>query len=209
MKVPRVYVQFLLRLLFLSVCCVLSAEKSWAVACNAIFTNGIQATGASGNINLSYHSILTGGNATLATRTLTDNSSWVACSGSSCAASGAAATTSTVAFLAGSASAANVSIGYQGSQTVTTGDFGTVSVGQEGTLRFNTASGIYKTKALTTNFKSILELQSGDYWINGNLTLGQETILKRIATSGSTRIFVNGNVTTGFKPLKTLALANC
>lgn len=199
MKHSRRYVQFLLRVLILSAYCVLSAEKSWAVACNAIFTNGIQATGAAGNINLSYHSVITGGTASLATKTLTDNSSWVACSGSSCVASGTAATTSTVAFLTGSASAANISIGYQGSQTVTTGDFGTVSVGQEATLRFNTANGVYKTKAFTTDFKSILELQSGDYWINGNLTIGQETILKRIASSGSTRIFVNGNVTMGFK----------
>lgn len=199
MKHSQRYFQLLLQALFLSVFCLLSAGKSWAVACNAIFTNGIQATGASGNINLSYHSIITGGNASLATKTLTDNSSWVACSGSSCAASGTAATTSSVTFLAGSPSAGNINIGYQGSQTVTTGDFGTVTVGQEATLKFNSANGVYKTKALTTNYKSILELQSGDYWINGNLTIGQETILKRIASSGSTRIFVNGNVTMDFK----------
>jgi len=198
MKHSQRYFQFLLRVLFLSACCLFSAEKVWAVACNALFTNGIQATGASGNINLSYQSIITGGSANLAARTLTDNTAWVACSGSSCAATGTAATTSVPTFST-AAAGTNISIGYQGSQTVTTGNFGTVSVGQEATLRFNTASGVYRTKAFSTSFKSILELQSGDYWIDGNVTIGQETILRRIASSGSTRIFVNGNITMAFK----------
>lgn len=199
MKHPSFYFKNLLRVIFLGACCILSVEKTWAIACNAIFTNGVQATSSTGNINLSYHSIITGGSASLATKNLTDNTSWVACSGASCAASGTAAIATGPAFLAGSTSASDINIGYQGSQTVTTGDFGVVTVGQEAVLRFNTAGGVYKTKALTTGFKSILELQSGDYWINGNLTIGQETILKRIASSGSTRIFVNGNVTMDFK----------
>src|SRR5690606_20166353 len=37
------------------------------------------------------------------------------------------------------------------------------------------------------------------YWINGNLTLGQETILQRIGAAGTVRIFVNGNVSMGFR----------
>jgi hypothetical protein len=198
MKHPPFYFHYLLRVLLLSACCILSAEKAWAVACNAIFTNGIQATGASGTINLSYHSILTGGSANLTAKTLIDNTAWVACSGSSCAATGTAATTSAPTFST-AAAGTNISIGYQGSQTVTAGNFGTVNVGQEATLRFNTASGVYRTKAFLTGFKSILELQSGDYWIDGNLTIGQETILRRIAASGTTRIFVNGSVTMDFK----------
>jgi hypothetical protein len=199
MKFSRLYFYFLLRVLLLSACCVLLTEKSWAVACDAIFSNGIQATGAAGNINLSYHTILTGGGATLATKTLTDNTSWVACSGASCAASGTAATTSTVTFSTGSGTNGAIAVAANGALSKVAGDYSTVSVGQQATLTFSTANGTYKTTAFTTNFKSIVELQSGDYWINGNLTIGQETILKRIATSGTTRIFVNGNVTLDYK----------
>jgi hypothetical protein len=171
----------------------------WAVACDVIFSNGIQTTGAAGNINLSFHSVLTGGSATLKTKTLTDNTSWVACSGSSCAASGTAATTSTVAFSTGTGSNGAISVAANGTLSKAAGDYSTVNVGQKATLTFSTASGTYKTTAFTTNFQSIVQLQSGDYWINGNLTLGQETVLKRIASSGTTRIFVNGNINMAYK----------
>lgn len=172
----------------------------WAVACNTIFSNGIQATAANGNISLNYHSIITGGSGTLQTKTLTDNTAWVACSGSSCAASGVPATSSTVTFLTGSQANGNINIGYQGSASYAAGDYGTVAVGQEGILTFTSSAGVYKTKAFTTDFRSEVRLQPGDYWINGNLTLGQETVLRRMgAASGSTRIFVNGNVSLGFK----------
>jgi hypothetical protein len=171
----------------------------WAVACDVLFSNGIQATGANGTVNLSYHSLVTGGSATLKAKNLIDNTAWVACSGSSCAGSGAAAPTSSVAFSTGSGVNGAISIGYQGSLSQAAGDYSTVDVGQEASLTFTTANGIYKTRAFTTNFKSIVQLQSGDYWVNGNLTIGQETVLRRIASSGTTRIWVNGNVTLGFK----------
>lgn len=184
---------------FLALLLNLYAQGAWAIACSEIFTNGIQAHATNGNIKLEYHSILTGGTATLTAKTLTDNTSWVACSGSSCVATGTAATKSTPTFLTGTGANGAVNIGYQGSAIVSSGNYTAISVGQEGTLTFNTANGDYRTGALTTNFKSILRLQSGDYWINGNLTIAQETVLRRIASSGPTRIFVNGNVSFGFK----------
>jgi hypothetical protein len=174
-------------------------QGAWAIACSDIFTNGIQAHATNGNIKLEYHSILTGGTATLTAKTLTDNTSWVACSGSSCVATGTAATKSTPTFVTGNGANGAVNIGYQGSATITSGNYTTINVGQEGTLTFNTASGDYRTGALTTNYKSVLRMQSGDYWINGNLTIDQETVLRRIASSGPTRIFVNGNVSFGYK----------
>ncbi|GGY67952.1 hypothetical protein GCM10011613_10210 [Cellvibrio zantedeschiae] len=172
---------------------------AWAVACDVIFSNGIQATAANGSINLSYHSLLTGGSATLKTKTLTDNTSWVACSGSSCAASGTAATTSSVTFSTGTGTNGAISVAANSTLSKASGDYSTTSVGQQATLTFSTANGTYKTTAFTTGYQSIVQLQSGDYWINGNLTLGQETVLKRIASSGTTRIFVNGNITMAYK----------
>lgn len=175
------------------------AQNLWAIACSAIFTNGIQAHGPTGNIRLDYHSIITGGTATLTARTLTDNTAWVACSGSSCVATGTSAATSTPAFLTGNGANGAVNVGYMGTATINSGNYTTINVGQQATLTFNTANGNYRTGAFTTNYQSILRLQSGDYWINGNLTIAQETVLQRIASSGPTRIFVNGNVSFGFK----------
>lgn len=188
-----------LSLLLILCLCALQSQRALAIACSDIFTNGIQAHGASGNIRLDYHSIITGGSATLTARTLTDNTTWLACSGSSCVATGTAATKSTPTFLTGNGANGAISVGAQASVTRNSGNYTTVNVGQEGTLIFNSAAGDYRTGAVTTNFKSILRLQSGDYWIHGNLTIGQETVLRRIASSGPTRIFVNGNVSFGFK----------
>ncbi|RYY75990.1 MAG: LamG domain-containing protein [Gammaproteobacteria bacterium] len=199
MKFSQRHARFIFQTLFVFGYVFLFSTKAWAIACDAIFTNGIQATGASGNINLSYHSAITGGSATLKTKTLTDNSSWVACSGSSCVGTGVAATTSTVTFSTGTGTNGVISVADNGTLSKASGDYSTVTVGQQATLTFSTANGTYKTTAFTTNFQSIVQLQSGDYWINGNLTIGQQTVLKRVATSGTTRIFVNGNVNLGYK----------
>ena len=201
MRASQQYAKFIFLTLCVFAYCIFYSAKSWAVACDAIFTNGIQATGASGNITLSYHSIITGGSATLKTKALTDNSSWVACSGSSCVGTGVAATTSTVTFSTGSGTNGTINVADKATDTKPAGDYSTVTVGQfeQAMLTFSTANGTYKTRAFTTGFQSIVQLQSGDYWINGNLTLGQETILRRVASSGTTRIFVNGNVSLGFK----------
>lgn len=186
--------------LFCAALALLFPLQVWAVACNTIFSNGIQATAANGNISLNYHSIITGGSATLQTKTLTDNTSWVACSGSSCAASGVPATTSTPSFLTGSQTNGNISVAANATASYAAGDYGTVSVGQQAILTFSTASGVYKTRAFTTGFQSEVRLSPGDYWINGNLTIGQETILRRQGSAtGATRIFVNGNITTAYK----------
>jgi MSHA biogenesis protein MshQ len=85
-------------------------------------------------------------------------------------------------------------VAYQGSANYGSGNYGTVNVAQEGILKFNDNSGTYRTAGFTTGLRSEVWLRSGDYWINGNLSLGQETILRRLSPSGTTRIFVNGNV---------------
>lgn len=184
---------------FLAGILLLNSNLVNAVACSEIFTNGIQAHAPNGNIQLAYHSIITGGSATLRAKTLTDNTAWLACSGSSCVATGTAATKSTPTFLTSNGANGAVNVPYQGSVNIASGSYTSVNVGQEGTLTFNTANGVYYTGAMTTNFKSIVRLQSGDYWINGNLNVDNETIFRRVASSGATRIFVNGNVNFKFK----------
>ncbi len=171
--------------------------QSWAAACDVIFSNGIQATSPTGNINLSFQSTITGGGTTFKTISLTDNTGLNACGGSSCAASGTAAATATPTFVTGTGTNGAIAVANSGTASRASGDYLTVTVGTSGTLTFSSANGTYRTRAFTTNTSAILRLQSGDYWINGNLSLAQATILRRIATSGTTRIFVNGNITLG------------
>jgi len=189
---------FFLLSLLLSISCFHSPQVI-AAACSDIFSNGMQAHASNGNVNLGYHSQITGGGSTLASKTLTDNSALLACSGSSCAASGIPSTSSTVTFQTGTGSNGAINIPYQGSQNAASGDYGTVDVAQEASLKFNTNSGLYYTKAFTTGYRSEVWIRTGDYWIDGNLTLGQETVLRRLAAAGSTRIFVRGNVSIGYK----------
>lgn len=175
------------------------ATNVFAQTCTNIFSNGFQAHSTNGNVSLSYRSSITNGSANIASKTITDNSGWLACSGSSCASTGVPSTTSTPTFLTSSGANGSISVGYQAAGSFAAGQYTTVSVGQQATLNFTTASGVYRTQGFTTNYQSIVNLQSGDYWINGNLTIGQATQLRRIATSGTTRIFVNGNINFGFQ----------
>jgi Concanavalin A-like lectin/glucanases superfamily len=175
------------------------ASTIFAQTCTSIFSNGLQAHGANGNVTLGYHASITNGSANISARTITDNSAWLACSGSSCVATGVPSTSSTPTFLNSSGADGNISVGYQATLNRAAGNYTTVSVGQQGTLNFATAAGVYRTQAFTTNYQSIVNFQSGDYWINGNLTIGQATALRRVATSGVTRIFVNGNISFGFQ----------
>ncbi|MES2674840.1 MAG: DUF6701 domain-containing protein [Pseudomonadota bacterium] len=184
---------------FITCCALLFPINVWALACSDIFSNGIQATSATGNINLSFHSRITGGSATLKTVTLTDSSAWAACSGSTCAPSGSPAPTSTPTFLPSTGVDGVINIAESGSGNFASGNYGAATIAQFGILKFNDNGGVYKTGSFTTGLKSEVWLRAGDYWINGNLTLGQETILRRISPSGSTRIFVNGNVSIGFR----------
>lgn len=171
----------------------------FAQTCTSIFPNGLQAHGANGNVTLGYHASITNGSANISARTITDNSAWLACSGSSCVATGVPSTSSTPTFLNSSGANGSIVVGYQATLSRGAGNYTTVSVGQQGTLNFTTAAGVYRTQAFTTSYQSIVNFQSGDYWINGNLTIDQATVLRRSATSGVTRIFVNGNISFGYQ----------
>jgi Concanavalin A-like lectin/glucanases superfamily len=185
--------------IFLVMLFLVTISNVFAQTCTSIFPNGLQAHGVNGNVNFSYHSQITNGTANISAKTITDNSNWLACSGASCAATGVPSTSSSPTFLVSSGANGNISVGYQATLNRTAGNYTTVTVGQQGTLNFTTASGVYRTQTFTTDYQSIVNFQSGDYWVNGNLTVGQATALRRVATTGVTRIFVNGNISFGFQ----------
>jgi len=184
---------------FLGILFVFFAMNSIAQTCTNIFPNGLQAHGANGNVRLSYHSAITNGTANISAGSITDNSAWLACSGSSCAATGVPSSTSTPTFLNSSGVNGSITVANNTTLNSAAGNYTAVNVGQQGTLNFTTAAGVYRTQAFTTNYQSIVNFQSGDYWINGNLTIAQETILRRVAASGTTRIFVKGDVSFGYR----------
>ncbi len=55
-------------------------------------------------------------------------------------------------------------------------------------------------RTLTTGFRSQLRVRSGDYWVGGDVTIGQETeITKQGGNAEPVRIFVDGDVELGYQ----------
>lgn len=189
--------------------------SGFAVAeqCTAIFPGGIQSHSPSGFIQMGYMSRVHGSGPTLTAPSVRHTHDWQnqvgLCDDVKCTASGTPASTQNVDFLAGtevpelfelSTSNNNVSNGYNaGVLALPAADYGTVSVGQESTVRFFTVGGTYRTKTITTNYKSIIEFQPGTYWINGNLNwTAQDTRIRRLSGSGGlVTLYVSGNVNIG------------
>jgi hypothetical protein len=172
----------------------------WAVACDAIFTNGVQSHALGGSVTFGGNTIVNGGGQTLHTTNLhMQGWSQATCGGSVCNSSGAPAATSSPTFVTGNTANGTINVPATTTLSMAVGNYNTVTVGQDATLTFSSANATYLTRAVTTNFRSELRLSPGTYWINGNLTLGQETVLRRIGAAGTVRIFVNGNVSMGFR----------
>lgn len=70
--------------------------------------------------------------------------------------------------------AANISVAYQATRNMTPGNYGSI----------------------TTDSRVTLNFAPGDYTVRGNLNLGSETIVN-VSTTGTVRLFVQGNVTFG------------
>jgi len=173
---------------------------AWGVACDAVFTNGVQSHSPGGTVIFGGNAVVTGGGQTLSSASLSmQNWGPATCGGAVCNASGSPAASSAPIFVTGNPSDGTINVPSNQTRTRASGNYNAVNVGQNGTLEFTTTNGTYLTRAFTTNFRSMVELRPGDYWINGNLTLGQETLLRRVGATGTTRIFVNGNVSMGFR----------
>ncbi|MDO3388169.1 PA14 domain-containing protein [Gilvimarinus sp. SDUM040013] len=175
------------------------APLGWAQACEDIFTNAVQSHSGTGNVTLQFRSVVSGGGTTIDTVNLSTENE-VTCGGGTCQASGSPAATSTPTFVVGNGSDGNVNAaGSVGNNTnVSAGDYRSVSVVQRRQLSFTTANGLYLMESLSTNYQSGIRFSAGNYWIDGNLTIGQETVMELLG-SGTVRIFVNGNVSFGFQ----------
>ncbi len=172
---------------------------SWAVSCDAIFTNGLQTNTGAGVIDLFGSGItMTGGSTTLDAGSVTGTSASTACSGA-CAASGAAAATSNPAVLVGDGSDGAVSVAKNKASTVgASGDnqFTSITLAQGADLVFSSLETTYYTGAWNLGVNSSLTLAPGDYWVNGDIfsDLGADILT---SPAGTVRIFVNGTITLG------------
>lgn len=194
----------------------LHTSMVWAVACDQIFTNGVQSHNPSGQVDLGYQVAISGGSDVLSTVTLNMQSppGQATCGGSPCTASGSPAASSSPAFVFGNGSDGAVNVTGGGNNNLGAGDYTSVSVNGSRRLTFNDANSTYLMESLTTGYQSELRFRAGDYWIDGNMTIGQETELRRQGGGGAVRIFVNGDVqlnyqafTSGFAPGELLIYA--
>lgn len=192
---------------------LLGSQAQAAESCSAVFPGGIQSHSPSGFIQMGYMSRVYGSGSTLNAPIINHTHTWAdqygLCDGVICSATGNHTSTVDVDFQTGSdvpttfqlsTSNNNVSNGYQaGTLSLSAGDYGTVSVGQESTIRFATANSVYKVKTISTAYKSTVELQPGIYWVNGNLDWqAQDTRIRRLSSSdGMVTLYVSGNVNIG------------
>ncbi|WP_347330939.1 DUF6701 domain-containing protein [Marinimicrobium locisalis] len=174
------------------------ASPAWSAACDAVFTNGVQSHSSGGSINANFQTQVTGGGSELDTPLLTTGNQ-VTCGGSSCTASGSPAATGSPDFVRGSGvdGGVNAAGPKGGVTTVSEGDYSTISVRQERVLNFSTTGGTYLMESLTSNYQSEVQFSAGDYWIAGDMTIGQETELV-VVSGGTVRIFVDGDVSIGY-----------
>ncbi|WP_028241186.1 DUF6701 domain-containing protein [Stutzerimonas azotifigens] len=190
----------------------------WAQAqqCTAVFPGGIQSHSPTGNIHMGYMSRVFGSGPRLTAPTVTHFSEYQDqagfCDGVRCTATGTYAAQTTVNFLSGtevpstfqksSGAGGNLSNGYMsGTLTRAAGDYGTVTVGQESTIRFssNAPGSTYRMRTVRTGYLSTLEFEAGSYWIDGDLDLSaQGSKLRRIGSgSAPVVLYVSGNVDAG------------
>ncbi|WP_425317103.1 polymer-forming cytoskeletal protein [Stutzerimonas chloritidismutans] len=184
-----------------------------AVQCTEVFPGGIQSHAPNGFIQMGYMSRVYGSGPTLNAPTVNHTHTWAdqygLCDGVICSATGNHTSTVDTDFQTGSdvptafqlsTSNNNVSNGDRaGTLSLSAGDYGTVSAGQESTIRFATANSVYKVKTISTAYKSTIEFQPGIYWVNGNLDWqSQETRIRRLSGSdGMVTLYVSGNVNIG------------
>jgi len=82
------------------------------------------------------------------------------------------------------------------------GDYASFNLGQETTARFTTANGNYRFKNFKTGYRSVLELESGDYWVDGDLLLDNEVRIRFSGAAGQqVRFFVSGKITVNWSAI--------
>lgn len=182
-----------------------------AETCNTVFLGALQSHSSSGLIHMGYKSRVYGGGTELKSPrvTHTHNSSSNPdhsglCDGQKCTATGTHSEPWVVNFETGTGQNGNLGTGSykEPSLAVVEGDYANFKLGQEATARFTTANGRYLFKNFSTGYKSVLELGSGDYWVDGNLLLDNEVKVRFVGVAGQqVRIFVSGKITVNWSAI--------
>jgi MSHA biogenesis protein MshQ len=176
------------------------SSPAWSVSCAAVFTNGWQTNTSGGQIGAGYQALVTGGSNIIDSPNLSVQNppGQPSCGGGTCTISGNPAAPAPVTFITGTASNGAISVGYQGSASRAEGDYGNVTLENQSQFTFTTNNGTYYTKTFVARDRATLNLAPGSYWIDGNLSLANDVVVRRQGGSGTVRLFVKGNVTINF-----------
>jgi MSHA biogenesis protein MshQ len=148
---------------------------------------------------MDFQSRIISGGITLKVPSIIDNSGWgwASCETAKCVAGKNYIPAINYTIPPSTGAGGNISVGYRQTITKIAGHYGNVTLDQEGTLSFTSTNGKYYTNGITaTKDLSTLNFAPGDYYINGDLKIGQRGQIN-ITGSSPVRLFVNGSVSFG------------
>lgn len=154
-------------ILFFLLCA--SSVQSYAVECSVLFPDGIQNSDAGGSIKFNWDArVLNSPDNILDTQNLQDGSGGVSCDSLACSASNTLVPTVNFAAFPGGS---NISVGYQGTLTLSPGDYGKLTLSSEATLL----------------------LEPGVYTFSGKISFGSDSVVE-VSTAGAVDLFANNQV---------------
>jgi hypothetical protein len=171
--------------------------------CTAVFPDGAQcnATNCQIKFNQCANQIFNNPSTQLPAITVTNHTgcSTFSCSTANCTATGTIGNTLGYGTFQTSTGANvtvpnNMTVTIDGNNNTTT-NYGSVTVGNSGTLNFSpnpNGTTVYKMSSLTTNNNATINLQPGDYWI-GSLSLGMSGIIT-VQGTGTARLHINNAI---------------
>jgi MSHA biogenesis protein MshQ len=169
-----------------------------AQTCGNVFSAGAQAHSASGVLDMGFNSRVLNGGTSLKVPQIIDNSGGNSCGTGKCTATGTFNSPVNYAIPATNGSNGAINVAQQTTASRGAGQYTTVNVQQDATLTFSASGGKYYMSSLISGFNSKINFAPGDYYINGNMTIGNQNSIS-ITGSQPVRIFVNGQVTVGFQ----------
>jgi MSHA biogenesis protein MshQ len=175
-----------------------SGAVTQAQTCGSLFSSGAQAHSANGVVEIGFNARILNGGTSLKVPQLIDNTGGNSCGTGKCTATGTfnSPVNYTIPATSGANGAINVAPPTPASYGA--GQYTTVNVQQDATLTFSASGGKYYMSSLTSGFNSKINFAPGDYYINGNLTIGNQNTIS-ITGNQPVRIFVNGQVSVGFQ----------
>lgn len=169
-----------------------------AQTCANIFASGAQSHSASGFLELGFNARIQNSGTSLKVPQLLDNAGGNSCVTAKCTATGTFNSQVNYAIPAGNGSDGAINVAQQTTATRAAGQYTTVNIQSDATLTFSASGGKYYMSSLTSGFNSKINFAPGDYYINGNMTIGNQNAIS-ITGNQPVRIFVNGQVTVGFQ----------